>query len=188
MADSQINALDKDENPIALDSKRVGGKETPQHGVRDGMDEALGAMADVAAGTDGGTASLIALIKRLLGKVPNNGQKVMTGSLPVVVASDQSAVPVAATRSASFEDVADVTLNNGAETLILAADGARREAILVSDPANTANLRLGKTGTVDATNGALLQPGGAVVISSGAAIYGYAGAAAQKLSISVVKD
>lgn len=54
----------------------------------------LGATNDAAAGTDSGNFSLIALIKRLLGKVPNNGQKVMTGSLPVVIASDQSAVAV----------------------------------------------------------------------------------------------
>lgn len=93
MADSQINALDKDQYDIALDSKLVGGRHTPQHGIRDGMDEATGAMADAAAGTDAGAASLIALVKRLLGKFTAQfpatlGAKTGANSLSVVQNSD----------------------------------------------------------------------------------------------------
>lgn len=41
----------------------------------DGVEEALGAPADAAAGSDGATSGLIGLVKRLLGKLPalNNG-------------------------------------------------------------------------------------------------------------------
>lgn len=55
----------------------------------------IGLRADAAATTDAGTFSLIALVKRLLGKLPAAlGQTTMTGSLPVVIASNQSALSV----------------------------------------------------------------------------------------------
>lgn len=54
----------------------------------------IGAMADAAATTDGGAFTLIALIKRLLGKLPAAlGQTTMAASLPVTLASNQSAIP-----------------------------------------------------------------------------------------------
>ncbi len=58
------------------------------------VDVNIGAKADAAAGTDSATASLISLIKRLLGKFPSQGQALMASSQPVVIASDQSAIPV----------------------------------------------------------------------------------------------
>lgn len=55
----------------------------------------LGNTADAAAGSDTGTGSLIALFKRLLGKLPSSiGQKVKANSLSVTLASDQGAVLV----------------------------------------------------------------------------------------------
>jgi hypothetical protein len=61
--------------------------------VADGANAALGAKADAAATTDTGTFSLIALIKRLLGKLPAAlGQTTMSGSLSVAIASDQTTV------------------------------------------------------------------------------------------------
>lgn len=62
----------------------------------------LGAPADAAAASDGATASLIALVKRLLGKLPGQGQALAAASQPVVIASDQSAVPVTATDLATL--------------------------------------------------------------------------------------
>lgn len=79
--------------------------------------------------------------------------------------------------------VADVALNNGAQTLILAADATRTVAIIVADPANTVNIRLGDNGNVGAARGAMLQIGQAYEYKSTAALYAYAGAAAQSVSI-----
>ncbi|MES0164829.1 hypothetical protein NKJ87_02390 [Mesorhizobium sp. M0027] len=98
MAASQINTTDAvTAGPIAIDSELVAGKHHPMHGVRDGMDEALGGKTDAAATDDTGTWSLIALVKRLLGKLPAAlGQGTMAQSLRVVLASDQSALNVIA--------------------------------------------------------------------------------------------
>lgn len=61
----------------------------------DGAMAAMGATTDTAAGSDSAAASLIALFKRLLGKLPASlGQKTGAASLPVILASDQGAVPV----------------------------------------------------------------------------------------------
>lgn len=62
----------------------------------------IGNQNDTAATSDTGTFSAIALLKRLLGsKLPTSlGQKAMTGSFPVTIASDQvvsSTLPRAAT-------------------------------------------------------------------------------------------
>lgn len=57
-------------------------------------DAAMGAQADAAASTDTGTFSMIALIKRMLTKMPSQGQALMAASQPVVIASNQSAVPI----------------------------------------------------------------------------------------------
>jgi hypothetical protein len=64
----------------------------------DGAIATLGAQADTVATSDGGAFSLIALTKRLLGKLPASlGQKPMAGALSVAIASDQSNVPVSGT-------------------------------------------------------------------------------------------
>lgn len=52
----------------------------------------IGEQADASASTDTGTFSLIALIKRMLSKLPVLGQTTMSASQPVVIASDQSAI------------------------------------------------------------------------------------------------
>ncbi|QLE47818.1 hypothetical protein FD724_06645 [Nostoc sp. C057] len=54
----------------------------------------VGINSDVTATTDTGTFSLIALFKRFLSVTLAKGQAVMASSLPVVIASNQSAVPV----------------------------------------------------------------------------------------------
>ena len=57
--------------------------------VADGALVSLGAVADAAASADSGSFSLIALTKRLLGKLAT-GQKPMAQSLAVTLASDQT--------------------------------------------------------------------------------------------------
>lgn len=72
--------------------------------VANGADVAQGTTTDAACGTDAGTCTALSLIKRTntnistlvtnLGTANSNGQAVMAGSSPVVIASNQSAVPV----------------------------------------------------------------------------------------------
>ena len=77
----------------------------------DGSDVTQGAIADAAATTDGGSFSVVALIKRLLGKFPGSlGQKTSAASLGVVLASDQSAVPVAGTFFQATQPVSSAAL------------------------------------------------------------------------------
>lgn len=77
------------------------------------LDTNLGAKADASATTDTGTFSLIALIKRLLGKfaaLPTAiGQQAMAASMSVTIANNQSAVPVGATAAAAADGFANPT-------------------------------------------------------------------------------
>ena len=63
----------------------------------------LGDQADAAAGSDAGSFSLISLYKRLLGKTPALGQATMANSSPVAIASDQAAIPVTGSFSATTD-------------------------------------------------------------------------------------
>lgn len=94
----------------------------------------------------------------------------------------QEAVP------ANVDDAADVTLNNGAETALGAAPANTRARVVVADPANTVNIRLGKTGQVGAARGALLQPGQSLIWPGSAQLYAYAAAAGQKVSQSFLVE
>lgn len=66
MADSQINATDKDGADVPLATDYSGGKHTPYHRIADGALISLGSMADSVAGSDTGTYSLLSLFKRHL--------------------------------------------------------------------------------------------------------------------------
>lgn len=77
--------------PVALRSNASGELRVSGVGDKD----------DAQASTDTGTFSLVALFKRLLSRVPALGQAVMTASRPVVLASNQSAIPVNSTAVAS---------------------------------------------------------------------------------------
>lgn len=85
--------------------------------IADGADVALGSTTDGAVDTDTtGTVSgklrgLVKLIVNLLSRWPTSlGQKVMTGSLPVVLPSDQSSVPtnLSAALPAGTNNIGDV--------------------------------------------------------------------------------
>lgn len=57
--------------------------------------DAIGSMSDAAAASDSENASLIALTKRLLGKLPGAlGRLTMANSQSVTIASDQPSLPV----------------------------------------------------------------------------------------------
>lgn len=91
-------------------------------------------------------------------------------------------------KSTTLDDAADVTLTNGAQTQILASVAARRAAIIIADPANTVNIRIGKIGQVGAARGGLLEPGASITLETTDQIYGFASAASQKVSIVLLKD
>jgi len=68
----------------------------------------IGNQVDSSAGTDTGQFSLIALIKRLLTKVPVSGANTSVNALPVVLASDQANIA----DSQLIGNSAQLTLNN----------------------------------------------------------------------------
>lgn len=91
--------------------------------LADGADVAEGTRADAAYVTGSGT--VVAILKGIFGKFGTLGQKVMAGSTPVAIASDQSALPITAAAlplpagaaSAALQtqpgvDIGDVTINN----------------------------------------------------------------------------
>jgi hypothetical protein len=82
---------------------------------------------------------------------------------------------------------ADITLNNGALTSFGAPSANTREQIVVADPANTVDLRIGDA-NVTASRGALLRPGAALVLNTNATVHGWATAAGQKVSLTDVTD
>ena len=79
----------------------------------DGDDATLGAKADASAGADTGTFSLMAFVKWIASKIKAAGQATMANSHPVVIASDQTNVPVVTTLKSSgpveFTRPADTT-------------------------------------------------------------------------------
>lgn len=113
MAASQINTTDTVTGAsVGIDTELVGGKHHPSHGVRDGMDEALGGKADTPATDDTGTWSLIALVKRLLGKLPSTlGTKTAANSLSVTLSSDDDVLIGSKTEAAPANDTASSGLN-----------------------------------------------------------------------------
>ncbi|MDI9863952.1 hypothetical protein QM480_06435 [Flectobacillus sp. DC10W] len=68
----------------------------------DTQNATLGKKDDAVATSDTATSSLISLFKRLLGKFASLGQKTKSGSMPVVIASDQDALSVV--RKEAFND------------------------------------------------------------------------------------
>ncbi|HEY7416954.1 MAG TPA: hypothetical protein VH593_17340 [Ktedonobacteraceae bacterium] len=70
--------------------------------IADGADATLGAKADASASSDGASASLISLFKRLLGKIPGFGSNTSDKCWPVVIASDQSTIAIQRHTSAVY--------------------------------------------------------------------------------------
>ncbi|MER9471100.1 hypothetical protein [Mesorhizobium sp. M0520] len=71
----------------------------------------LGAAADAAASSDTGTFSLIALFKRLLGKLPTLGPKAASGSVSVTLSTDDDLLIGSLTETAPATDIASSGLN-----------------------------------------------------------------------------
>jgi len=118
--------------------------------VVDGADIAQGATADAAVITDAAgtmSAKLRGLVKWAFERMPASlGQKAMAASLPVVVASDQTAVPVSGTfwqatqpvSGAFFQATQPVSVADGSDV----AEGATADAAVVTDVAGTISGKL----------------------------------------------
>jgi hypothetical protein len=95
---------------------------------------------------------------------------------------------VTATKATTAESVTDATLNNGANTVLDAADTTRRSAIVQADPGNTVIIRIALETLATAAIGHILQPGESLSFDGTAAINAYAGAAGQKANVTMTKD
>jgi hypothetical protein len=110
----------------------------------------LGAKNDTVATSDTGVFSLIALIKRLVSKIPVLGQAVMANSLPVTIASDQSDInPNRTITTASFNKITD-GVNNATIKPATTAAIATDTAIVTTLSPNSATQN-----TSDASNGSV---------------------------------
>jgi hypothetical protein len=94
------------------------------------------------------------------------------------LAGEVSAVVVS---GSILAEVPDVALNNGAATLLAAANPDRKEIMLQADPANTVTVRIGGA-TVAAARGFQLPAGAALSLETSAAVYAFAPAAGQKIA------
>jgi hypothetical protein len=96
--DSQIAALNSIDSKLTTGISVSGGATAA---LQTTLNTNVGAQADAAASSDTGSFSIISFIKRgmqnwttLLASIPTLGQKLMSGSWPVTIASDQSALNV----------------------------------------------------------------------------------------------
>ncbi len=91
------------------------------------------------------------------------------------------------TKATNFDGLADVTVGAGASAVIMAAKGARREAIIANTDA-TITVRIGGAG-VGAANGIPLAPGATLTLATSAEISAYnPGGAAVVLALAEVMD
>lgn len=128
------------------------------------LDTNLGAKADAAATTDTGTFSVIAFIKRgmqnwtsLLAKIPALGQALMAASMPVAIASNQSAIPIKSPVNTSGSIVNTSLTGTTASSASAPANAVG--FILEAPSINTDNINWCIGGTASTTVGMLLEPG-----------------------------
>lgn len=140
----------------------------------DGSIVSVGAIADAAVTSSASSASVIAALKGILSRMATQlaaalGQTTMSASMPVVIASDQSVLPVVEKCSAGANtSVAGATSN----TVILASNANRRGAIITNEQTDATTLKLALGFTSSATAYTyLLQAGATVEIP-----YGFTGA------------
>lgn len=171
MAASQINTTDSvTGGPVAIDSELVAGKHHPMHGVRDGMDEALGGKPDTPATDDAGTFSLIALFKRLLGKLPSTlGPKTAANSLSVTLSTDDDALLGSLTEVAPANDTALSGINGRLQRVaqrITSLIALLPSALGTTTAANSLPVTLATDGTFATLSGAVTEAAPATDIAS----------------------
>lgn len=125
--------------------------------IADGADVAEGATTDAAITTDvNGTVSgkLRGLVKIIGGWIATLGQKTMANSAPVVIASDQTTIPVSISSSPLPTDAATETTLNAIRNatdrpynIDLGTGAAKIVDVNVASTKNTAVLTVGSLGT-----------------------------------------
>jgi hypothetical protein len=137
--------------------------------VANGADVAMGSTTDAGVSTDAnGTVSaklrgLIILLVNFLSRFPASlGQKAMTASLPVVIASDQSALALNKIQGAANVAVAQLATSTSAATLVAAR--ATRRGVTIRNHDTSISVYVGPA-TVTASNGLLLKAGESVYVT-----------------------
>lgn len=129
----------------------------------------IGALTETAPGSDTASSGLNGRLQRiaqrltsLIGLFPGSlGQKTMTASLAVVIASDQSSIPVTAA-TAGTGTLSNVVSANTSTTL-LAQNTSRKGFILYND--SNQICRVAFAGTASATSFTLLMQPNALYVS-----------------------
>ena len=144
----------------------AGANATPLGGTRVATDEVI----------IGGALVQCQRIKLVLGAANaydldlDSGQQVMANSLPVVIASDQSAVPVTIEDNvaAAFDHGSNSAIGLAATRFIVASVPATLGVEVKAANSNTANIYVGNVdvtaATVDATDGMELGPGESILV------------------------
>lgn len=100
--------------------------------IADGSDVAEGTTTDAAYTSGGGT--VVALLKGIFGKFGSLGQKNMAGSAPVVIASDQVAIPTTVSTVDIFPSTQNITAQDIATSTVAGFQG---QSYVIGNP--TAN-------------------------------------------------
>lgn len=133
--------------PVTLASNQTGLAVT----IADGADVAEGAVADAAA-TAGGTGTVSAKLRRISTQLPAAvGQTTMSASLPVTLASNQTAIPVTPTPAVFSTGTLSAVASSATAVTVLAANAARRSASVYYAGAAILYLSLG-AGTPTSTS------------------------------------
>ncbi len=105
--------------------------------IADGASVTQGALADAAVTNPALSASEIALLKgllTLLGRLPVQGQAAMAASLPVVLASNQTAIPTAALTLTYTDRSGTITTGGTPQTMMIA--NTNRKALYIRNPSD----------------------------------------------------
>lgn len=184
MAASLPVVIASDQSPISVAVTGSPGSEAYVQ-IADGKDVVEGSFADAAVITDAnGTVSsklrgLIVLFVNFLSRIPASlGQKAMTASLPVVFASDQTALPVSGNFSIGTMNIALESkyraTPSGTTHSRLTVDGTVRQLGSLNSNATNVLLTIEEyplMATFDgtspsSTNGHLLEPGATILLTS----------------------
>lgn len=132
-----IQAKNKNGDPVALASREVGGEHySPVMLVDEDGADLLGRRSDVAADSDAGSFSLLALIKRLLGKFP----ALSDGRIPVEL--PESPVPI----SGTFIKAEDSPSSDGDSGVVILAQRRDTDSAATGTDGDYATLKMDEAG------------------------------------------
>lgn len=132
-----IQAKNKNGDPVALASREVGGEHySPVMLVDEDGADLLGRSSDAAADSDAGSFSLLALIKRLLGKLP----ALSDGRIPVEL--PESPVPI----SGTFIKAEDSPSSDGDSGVVILAQRRDTDSAATGTDGDYATLKMDEAG------------------------------------------